>query len=282
MASIVRFMRQWPVLPLIIFGLLLLCAVFAPLIANHDPEYGDLRKKNVPPSWSEEGSVENLLGTDALGRDIFSRLVFGARLSIVIAAVVLSTGAVGGTILGMIAGYFGGVLDELIMRAVEVTIIIPFILVALVVVIIWGQSLSVILALLAMSSWAGFARQTRAETLQLKVNDYVAQAKVVGASTPRIMIKHILPGTLNTLLVLCTLQVGSLILTESILSFLGVGIPPPTPAWGVMVADGRGYLSTAWWISFFPGIAIFLTVFSMNFLGDWLRDRFDPRLRQLV
>lgn len=276
-----QFIRRWPVIPVGIVVLLLLCAAFAGLLAPHDPERGNLRVRNVPPIWSAEGSTSHILGTDPQGRDIFSRIIFGARISLIIAAVVLCSGGIGGTVLGLIAGYAGGFVDELIMRFVDITLAVPFILVAMVVVIVAGQSLTIIIILLVAFSWNAFARQVRAETLQLKTADYVALATVAGASTWRIMYRHILPGVTSTLLVIATLRVGQLILTESILSFLGVGIPPPTPAWGVMIADGRSYLATAWWVAFFPGMAIFLTVLAFNFLGDWLRDWFDPRLRQI-
>ncbi len=275
------FMRKWPVIPAGIALTMLIFAAFAPFIAPHDPEVGDLLVPETPPFWDEGGTSKYILGTDALGRDILSRIIYGARISLLIAAVVLSTGAVGGTALGIIAGWFGGAIDEVIMRLVDLFLAVPFILVALVVVIVLGQSLTVIIALLAIFSWGGFARQMRAETLQIKILDYISFSKVAGASDLRIMVHHIFPGVINTLLVLSTLRVGQLILTESILSFLGVGVPPPTPAWGLMVADGRDYLGTAWWMAFFPGIAIFLTVLATNFLGDWMRDRFDPRLRQI-
>ena len=276
-----QFIRRWPVIPITLVVLLLLCAAFAGLLAPHDPERGDLRERNVPPLWSAEGDTKHILGTDPQGRDILSRIIFGARISLIIAAVVLCSGGVGGTLLGLIAGYAGGIVDELIMRFVDITLAVPFILVAMVVVIVAGQSFTIIVILLVAFSWNAFARQVRAETLQLKTADYVALATVAGASTWRILYRHILPGVSSTLLVIATLRVGQLILTESILSFLGVGIPPPTPAWGVMIADGRSYLSTAWWVAFFPGMAIFLTVLAFNFLGDWLRDWFDPRLRQI-
>ena len=167
------------------------------------------------------------------------------------------------------------------MRLVDITQAIPYILVALVLIIVLGQSFPVLLGILALSTWSGFTRQVRAETLALRETDYVALAKVAGASSFRIMYRHILPGTANTVIVIATLRVGSLILLEATLSYLGAGLPPPTPAWGAMIADGRDYLATAWWVAFFPGVAIFLVVMALNFLGDWMRDRFDPRLRQL-
>ena len=276
-----RFMRRWPVIPGIILVLLVVCAIFAPLLTTHNHEWGDLRAINTPPAWLEGGTSKYWLGTDDLGRDILTRIIFGARISLQIAAIVLVFGAVGGAVVGLVAGYFAGQVDELLMRFVDLSLAIPFILVALAVLIVFGQSLEVIISLLIVFSWGGFARQVRAETLSLRTLDYVALAKVAGAGPLSILSKHILPGVINTIIVIATLQVGGLILTESILSYLGVGIPPPTPAWGVMVADGRDYLDTAWWIALFPGLAIFLTVLAFNFLGDWFRDRFDPRLRQL-
>ena len=277
-----RFMRRWPVIPAIILVVLVVCAVFAPLLTTHNQDYGDLRAINVPPVWLEGGTFEYPLGTDPLGRDILTRIIYGARISLQVAAIVLVFGAIGGAVIGLISGYFAGQVDELLMRFVDLSLAIPFILVALTVLIVLGQSLTVIIMLLIMFSWGGFARQVRAETLSLRTLDYVALAKVAGAGPLLILSKHILPGVINTIIVVATLQVGSLILTESILSFLGVGIPAPTPAWGVMVSDGRDYLDTAWWVALFPGLAIFLTVLAFNFLGDWFRDRFDPRLRQLA
>lgn len=276
-----RIIRTWPLLPVGIVGTLVLMAIFAPMIAPHDPKRGDLLDRNTPPVWAEGGSSKHLLGSDPLGRDVWSRVVFGARISLIVAAIVLSTGAVGGVVVGMVAGYIGGNLDEVLMRLVDLTFAVPFILVALVVVIVFGQSLGMIIILLIVFGWGGFARQVRGETLALKTYDYVASAKIAGATSPYIMSRHILPGLFNTVMVIASLRVGTLILSEAILSYLGVGVPPPTPAWGAMVSDGRDYIATAWWISFFPGLAIFLTVLGFNFLGDWLRDRLDPRLRQL-
>ena len=280
---VLTFARRWPVLPFFVLGLLILAAVFAPLLAPHAPTQGDLNLRLIPPVWDTEGSWDHILGTDPLGRDVLSRLIFGARISLMIATIVLSFGVVGGVTLGLVAGYYGGQIDELLMRFVDFTLAIPFILVALVTVIVLGQSLTVIIGLLVIFSWSGFARHTRAETLQLKTMGYVEMARVTGASTPRILYRHILPGVVNTVVVITTFSIGGLILTEATLSFLGVGVPPPTPAWGVMVSDGRSYAATqGWWVTVFPGIAIMLTVMSMNFLGDWLRDRWDPRLTQLL
>jgi peptide/nickel transport system permease protein len=228
--------------------------------------------------WS---SWDHILGGDNIGRDLLSRIIHGARVSLVVVAIAVTSGLLVGVSMGLVAGYFGGFIDEVIMRLTDVMLGLPFILIAIVAVIAFGQTFTILIILLALISWTPFVRNVRGEVLSLKTRDYVALAQVAGASTYRILVWHILPGVINTVIVIATLRVGQLILTEAILSFLGAGIPPPTPAWGAMVNDGRAYINDAWWISFFPGIAIFLTVMSLNFLGDWLRDRLDPRLRQL-
>ena len=227
------------------------------------------------------GSTKYLLGTDHLGRDILSRTIHGARISLIVVAVVLIIGGGVGVTMGLLAGWYGGVVDETIMRLVDIKLAIPTILLALVLILALGQSFMIIIVVLAIAIWPRFARNIRGEVLQLKTMDFVALAKVSGASTPRILIFHIFPGVVNTLIIIATLEVGLVILLESTLSFLGAGVPPPTPAWGSMVADGRDRLAVAWWISTMPGLAIMFIVMSMNIFGDWLRDVLDPRLRQL-
>jgi peptide/nickel transport system permease protein len=283
-----RFLRRYPVLPVVVVVTLVISSVFAPLIARHDPLVGNIFDTDRPPIWQERSPISGkeslskyVLGTDALGRDVLSRIIWGARYSMIIAGIVLAAGAAGGTVLGMVAGFFRGIPDELLMRLVDLTLGIPFILVALAAVVVFGSSFPLIIALLIMFSWSGFARAVRAETLRIRETDYVALARIAGASSFRLISRHVLPGVINTAMVLASLQVGQLILTEATLSFLGVGIPKPRPAWGSMVAEGRDYIGTSYWMSLFPGLAIFLVVFAFNFLGDWLRDRFDPRLRQL-
>ena len=235
----------------------------------------------------EGGSTKYLLGTDGLGRDILTRTIYGARISLILAAITLGIGGTVGVILGLLAGWYGRLVDELIMRLVDVELALPLILVALVMVVALGQSLTVLgipwtlVVILAIWIWPRFARIVRGEVLRLKTMDYVALAQVAGASTSRLMFFHLLPGTFNTVIVVATLQVGVVILAEASLSFLGAGVPEPEPAWGSMVADGRDKLAIAWWISTIPGLAIVLTVMSMNLFGDWLRDTLDPRLRQL-
>ena len=227
------------------------------------------------------GGTEFLLGTDHLGRDLLSRTIHGARISLIMAAVTLGVGGTIGIVLGLLAGWNGRLIDELIMRLVDIELSLPLILVALVLVVALGQSLTIIIAVLAVWIWPRFARMVRGEVLQLKNMDYVALARVAGASPLRIMVVHLLPGTINTLIVVATLQVGIVILVEASLSFLGAGVPPPEPAWGSMVAEGRDRLADAWWIATIPGIAVLLTVMSLNLFGDWLRDKLDPRLRQI-
>ena len=274
-------LRRLPLIPMFILGLFLFTGITAPLIAPHDPERGDIYARNVPPAWLEGGSTKYLLGTDHLGRDMLSRVIYGARISLVVVAVTLGIGGVVGVVLGLVAGWYSGWVDELVMRIVDIKLAIPTILLALVLVLALGQSFLIIVVILAIAIWPRFARNVRGEVLQLRTMDYVSLAQVAGASTPRIIFIHIFPGVINTLIILATLEVGIVILLESTLSFLGAGVPPPTPAWGSMVADGRDRLAVAWWISTMPGVAIMLVVLSMNLFGDWLRDKLDPRLRQL-
>lgn len=267
---------------MVILGLLVICGLFAPFVAPYDPQANKLDERHLPPAWSANGSMSHILGTDHVGRDILSRVIYGARVSLMVVAVSLTSGFIVGTTIGLTTGYMGGWTDEIIMRLVDIWYSIPFLMIALVAVIIFGQSLHLLLALLALLAWAGFVRIVRGHVLTIKQNDYIRLARVAGAGHIRIMFKHVLPGVINTAVVVATLNVGGLILAEATLSFLGAGIPPPTPAWGASVSEGRAYLGTAWWSSLFPGLAIALTVLSLNFLGDWMRDHFDPRLRQLV
>ena len=207
--------------------------------------------------------------------------MYGARVSLSISLVGIFVGGIIGASLGMLAGYFGGWIDTVIMRLVDISLALPAILLALVLAAATGPSFQTIIVVVAFVLWALYARQVRGEVLSIRERDFVARARVAGASQLRVMVRHILPNVTNTIIVLATLQVGSVIILEAALSFLGLGIPRPTPAWGIMVADGRQLIVSAWWISFFPGLAITLTVFSLNLLGDWLRDRLDPKLKQI-
>ena len=272
--------RRWPYIPAFILIVLVFAAIAAPLISPYDPVKGDLRARSKPP-LGFGGTTEHLFGTDNQGRDIFSRIIHGARVSISFAAITMLLSVALGAVIGAVSGYFGGHIDETLMRLVDLQNALPFILAALVMVGVFGASFTTLLIIIAIFSWGTTARQIRGEILQLKQMDYVALARVAGASSPRIIFQHLLPGVTNTLIVVATLGTGQIILTEATLSFLGVGIPPPKPAWGSMVAFGRNYIDSAWWIAVIPGVAIALVVVSLNFLGDWLRDYFDPRLRQI-
>ena len=227
------------------------------------------------------GRTEYLLGTDKLGRDVLSRIIYGSRISVIVAGIaIFISGAIGAS-LGITAGYFGGWVDSLLMRLVDISLSIPIILMALVLVTALGASYQTIVIVLVIFLWAQYARQARGETLTVRVQDYIARAKVAGASDARIMLKHVFPNVFNSLVVLATLQVGFVIILEASLSFLGAGIPRPNPAWGLMVSDGRELIISSWWVSLFPGLAILLVVMSMNLMGDWLRDKLDPKQRQV-
>jgi peptide/nickel transport system permease protein len=298
-------------------AVLLFTGIFAPMVSPSDPYEQSLSFRNYPPTWGQERPEFNvapneadydltitkqrsafnrakknvfprakyILGGDNLGRDVLSRIVYGARISLKVTAYALTSGIIVGSLLGLIGGYVGGWTDEILMRIVDVWTALPFILIALVIAQLFlhegGAAEGVVIFIIALVAWTPFVRQVRADVLTIRSQDYVLAAKIAGASTTRMIAKHILPGTLSTILVIATLRVGQLILTESTLSFLGAGIPDPIPAWGKSVNDGRQFIEEAWWISFFPGFAIFLVVMSLNFFGDWFRDRLDPRLRQL-
>ena len=274
------FFRKYPIIPLAIFFLLVFVAIFAPILAPFDPAQGSIRTRHIPPVWLEGGTAGHFFGTDSLGRDILSRVIYGARIALMVAVSVIFAGGIFGTIVGMFAGYRGGLADEIAMRIVDLLLAMPFLLVALTVVIVFGQSLTQMIILLIIFSWDNFARVVRAESLRIRGDAYIDAARIAGASDIRIVFRHILPGVFGVVLIVASLRVGQLILIEATLSFLGAGLPKSVPAWGVMVADGQAWITTAWWIAAVPGMMIFAVVMSFNFLGDWLRDHFDPRLRQ--
>jgi peptide/nickel transport system permease protein len=272
---------SYVLIPIVILSLFVIVGAFGPLLAPHSPTVTNLSLRYQPPFWSAGGNWEYPLGTDALGRDILSRVIFGARVSLTFALLAIAVGGSIGTLLGLVAGYYGSWIDAVIMRLVDLAMSIPFLLLAMVFVVIFGPSLMNLVIIVSLLIWAFYARQVRGETLSIKEQNFVALARISGCSTPRIIARHIFPNVLPTLIVLATLQVGWIILMEASLSFLGVGIPPPAPAWGSMVADGRPVLDVAWWISLFPGLCIGAVVLSLNLFGDWLRDTLDPRLRQV-
>ena len=274
--------RRYPLVAITLLTFLLVIpALFASQVAPYDPLQGSLSKRLKPPAWQQGGSIEYPLGTDKLGRDMLSRIIYGARVSLAVSLVAIFVGGVIGTALGMISGYFGGCVDALLMRLVDISLSLPTILLALVLVAAVGPSFGTVITILMIFLWARYARLVRGETLSIKERDFIARARVAGASHTRIMARYIFPNVVNSLIVLATLQVGYVILLESTLSFLGAGLPRPTPAWGLMIADGRELIVTAWWVSMFPGVAIMLTVLSLNLLGDWLRDHLDPKLRNV-
>ena len=274
-------LRSYPLIPaFVLLVLLIIPAITADWLAPHDPIHGVVMDRRQPPVFFG-GTWKYPLGTDRIGRDILSRIMYGARVSLSISLVGIFVGGIIGASLGMLAGYFGGWIDTVIMRLVDISLALPAILLALVLAAATGPSFQTIIVVVAFVLWALYARQVRGEVLSIRERDFVARARVAGASQLRVMVRHILPNVTNTIIVLATLQVGSVIILEAALSFLGLGIPRPTPAWGIMVADGRQLIVSAWWISFFPGLAITLTVFSLNLLGDWLRDRLDPKLKQI-
>lgn len=274
-------MRRVPWLPVIVIGVMLFVALFAAWIAPYDPIDQTLKDKLLPPFWMEGGSAKYILGTDGFGRDILSRLIHGARVSLLVAVLALTAGGGVGLLIGIVAGYLGGAVDSVLMRLVDAAFTFPAILFALLLAVTMGQGMTTLVIAISLLLWASFARVIRGEVLSLKGRDFVALAKVRGCSPARIMVTHILPNVLNTFMVLVTLNIGVVIIAEASLSFLGAGIPPPTPTWGLMISEGRGRIASAWWVALFPGIAITLLVLSVNVFGDWLRDRLDPRLRQL-
>ena len=265
----------------VIITVMMVVAVFAPLIAPHSPTEQSLPDKLKPPAWQEGGSAKHLLGTDLLGRDLFSRLVYGARVSLTVAAFALLSGGLIGLAVGIIAGYLGGRVDSILMRVVDATLTFPTILIALLLAVSLGAGLRTIVIAITVIIWARFARVVRGEVLGVRARDFVSLARVHGCSSLRIMLVHIVPNVMNTFMVLLTLHIGFVIIVEASLSFLGAGIPPPTPSWGQMVADGRSHIASAWWLAVMPGAAIMLVVLAFNLFGDWLRDWLDPRLRQV-
>ena len=278
--------RRYPVLPIaVLLIVMLIPALFAEQITTHNPEIGSLRQRLQPPAWQEGGSWSYPLGTDKLGRDILTRMIYGSRISLVVCLSAIFLSGLIGSAMGITAGYFRGNLDHVISRLVDISMALPAILVALVLVVVSEGSFFVkgdaVVIVTVLILWSRYARQMRGETYAIMSQDYISRARVAGCSPFRIMIFHIFPNVLNTLVVLATLQIGFVIILEASLSFLGAGIPRPAPAWGSMVADGRELITSAWWISFFPGLGIVLTVVSMNLLGDWLRDKLDPKLRQI-
>jgi peptide/nickel transport system permease protein len=270
-----------PSVPAAILLTLIVVAILAPVIAPYAPLQGSLGDKLLPPAWLAGGTWSHPLGTDLLGRDLLSRLFYGARTSLAVAAAAVVVAGTIGTLIGLISGYFGGAIDVFLMRLTDVALSLPLILVAIVLVAALGTSFTNVILVIVFLLWPRYARQIRGETLAIKERDFVALARIANCSHARIIRRHILPNVVPTLLVLVTLQAGYVVLLESTLSFLGAGIPPSTPAWGLMISEGRTVIESAWWVVMWPGLAILAMVLSGNLLGDWLRDRLDPTLKQV-
>jgi len=273
--------RRAPLIPLMIITLVVLTALLANVVTSYSPTDISLSERLRPPFWEKGGSLAHPLGTDPMGRDLLTRMIYGARVSLVVGCLGLIVGGGVGAALGMIAGYAGGRVDAFLMRVADTTLAFPIILFAILLVVILGGSLLTVVIAVALVLWARYARVIRGEVLSLRERDFVSQARIAGCSPARIILVHIFPNVLNTLVVLLSLQVGWVIIVEASLSFLGAGVPPPTPTWGSMIAEGRDYIASAWWLSFFPGLAILVTVLAFNLFGDWLRDALDPTMRQL-
>jgi peptide/nickel transport system permease protein len=273
--------RRLPLVPLFIIGVFVFISIFGEWLAPLPYNEQSLRLRFLPPAWLDGGSIHYLLGTDNLGRDILSRIIVGAQASFIVALSALAFGSVMGSLIGLASGYFGGRIDTFLMRTADGMMSFPLVLAALLLVAVVGPGVSTVVIATSLILWARFARLIRSEVLSVRERDFVKLSRIAGASNLRIMLVHILPNVLNSVVVLLTLQLGFVIIVEATLSFLGAGVPPPTPTWGQMVAGGRTYIETAWWISLFPGMAIAVVVLSFNLLGDWLRDHLDPKLRQL-
>ena len=275
-----RQLRRSPVgiIGVFMVSSVLFIALFAPFLAPHDPMQHNRRERFMPPTWMDGGSRTHVLGTDQLGRDILSRLIYGSRISVVVGVAAVAIGGAVGALLGLLAGLYGGSLDAIISRGIDTFLALPFLILVLAVVGILGPSLPTIILVLGFTGWATYARVVRGETLAMKERGFVSSAQALGASQLRIARKHIFPNITASIIVLGTLDIAATILAESSLSFLGLGVQPPAVTWGLMVASGREFLSSAWWLAVFPGLCISYTVLGVIFFGDFLRDLLDPKI----
>jgi peptide/nickel transport system permease protein len=276
-----RLLRADPlvVLSAVVLCAVVLCGLAAPLIAPFDPleqHFADVLKP--PATLGESGTY--WLGTDPLGRDLLSRIIYGARISLLVGVLTVVVRGTLGVLIGLVGGYYGGKVDDLLMRIADIQLTLPFLIVAIAVLVVLGPGLGNLIIVLGLTGWVDFGRVVRSETLSLRQRDFVEAARTSGASNAYIIRRHILPNTASVILVISTLQVASVIIAEASLSFLGLGVPALTPTWGKEISEGRNYAAIAWWLPTFPGLAIFATVLAINILGDWLRDRWDPRLRR--
>ncbi|MCK4683002.1 ABC transporter permease [Candidatus Bipolaricaulota bacterium] len=266
------------VIGLILTIFFLVMAIFAPFIAPRDPNTGKLTERLSPPFWMKGGSARHLLGTDSLGRDILSRVIYGSRISILIGIVVVSVASIMGVLIGLVSGYFGGKIDAIIQRIVDTLLAFPYLIFALAIMSVLGPGLKNIVLALVYKEWVTPCRVIRGDTLVAKEENYVEAARAMGASNRHILLRSLLPNVMASVIVVASLRIGWVVLMEASLSFLGLGVQPPTATWGGMVAGGRDYIFQAWWITTFPGIAIFLLVMGVNLMGEGLRDAFDPKL----
>jgi peptide/nickel transport system permease protein len=257
--------------------LLVIAAVFGTSVTPYSETTIDFEAVMTPPFWETDGTWRHPFGTDQLGRDILSRLVAGAQVSMMVAIAAVLVGGTLGTLIGLIAGYFGGVIGAVLSRLTEAFLALPFILMALALVAAFGPGLSNIIIVMVLTNWARYARLVRSEVLGIKERDFVLLARIAGVSRFRIAVRHVLPNAVNSVAILAILDVGRAMMLESALSFLGLGVQPPSVSWGVMLADAKSFMGFAWWLALFPGIAIFLSVLSFSALGDWLHTKFDPR-----
>lgn len=269
------------IFPAVVLTIFVFSGIFAQFITPHDPNKNRLMASLTPPFWYENGTTTYLLGTDQMGRDVFSRLLYGATISLKVGFIVVFAAGGMGTILALLAGFLGGWVNIIIMRFTDLMLSLPYLLIAIVMAAIMGPSVNNVILILVIIGWAQYTRVIYGEVLRVKEMDFVALAIVTGASKARIMLREILPNIVNTLIILATLNLGQVIITEASLSFIGVGVPASTPAWGSMLAQGREYITFAWWLCFWPGLSILLVVLSCNLAGDWLRVRLDPKFRQV-
>jgi peptide/nickel transport system permease protein len=266
---------------LLILGGVTLSGVLAPWIAPADPLAQDITQRFRPPIWEEGGNSEHILGTDSLGRNLLARLMHGGRVSLLVGLLaVLVQGGIG-VLLGLLAGFFGGRWDSIIMRIADVQLAVPTLILAIAVIAVLGPSLQNVIIVLGITNWVIYGRVVRSEVLSIRRREFVEAARVVGNTDLRLMFRHVLPNVAASVIVISTLEVAQMIIAEASLSFLGLGVQPPTPTWGGMIAEGRTYIGTRWWLSTIPGLMILLTVLALNLFGDWLRDVLDPTLRRL-
>jgi peptide/nickel transport system permease protein len=275
-----RRIRWLIVAPAVPVRVAVLAAALAPWIAPHAPTAGELAARLRPPFWQAGGSLDRALGSDLLGRDVLSRLLWGARVSLPIALVATLMGAVAGSLIGLLAGYYRGRVDEVVTKLIDVQLAFPFVLFAISVIAVAGPSITVLVVVLAIGAWVGHARIVRGMVLSLREREYVQAARALGAGGARVVFRHLLPNVLSIVLIVATFDVGRIIILESTLSFLGLGVQPPTPSWGSDLRDAAVYVRRAWWTATFPGIAIMVVVLGVNLLGDALRDVLDPRTVQ--